>query len=83
MKMPTAWRDDRNHLQKLRSFCFAAQTGNFSKAAEAVSRRFWSLERFSGRRSDDSLEVEVVGCELDTEYNYPPPSGNFHGYGSP
>jgi DNA-binding transcriptional LysR family regulator len=54
--MPTAWRDDRNHLQKLRSFCFAAQIGNFSKAAEAVSLSQPSV----------SLQVQALERELRT-----------------
>jgi DNA-binding transcriptional LysR family regulator len=51
-KLPADWREDRGHLQKLRSFCFAAQTSSFSKAAEhvglsqpSVSLQIQALER--------------------------------------
>jgi DNA-binding transcriptional LysR family regulator len=40
------WTADRNRLQKLRSFCFAAREGSFSKAAElaAISQPSISLQ---------------------------------------
>jgi DNA-binding transcriptional LysR family regulator len=40
------WAKDRNRLQKLRSFCFAAREGSFSKAAElaAISQPSISLQ---------------------------------------
>jgi DNA-binding transcriptional LysR family regulator len=51
-KTGVPWKADRGHLEKLRSFCLAAQTGSFSKAAElvalsqpSVSLQVQSLER--------------------------------------
>jgi DNA-binding transcriptional LysR family regulator len=46
------WTEDRHRLQKLRSFCFAAREGSFSKAAEladvsqpSISLQIQDLER--------------------------------------
>lgn len=36
-RLHATWKEEKCHLQKLRSFCLAAQTGSFSKAAELVS----------------------------------------------
>src|SRR4051794_8275422 len=50
--LPASWKEDRGHLQKLRSFCLAAQSGSFSRAAEqaalsqpSVSLQIQALER--------------------------------------
>jgi DNA-binding transcriptional LysR family regulator len=50
------WEDDRGHLQKLRSFCFAVQTGSFSKAAELVGLSQPSV----------SLQIQALERELNT-----------------
>jgi DNA-binding transcriptional LysR family regulator len=53
-KTGVPWKEDRGHLQKLRSFCLAAQTGNFSKAAELVALSQPSV----------SLQVQALEREL-------------------
>jgi DNA-binding transcriptional LysR family regulator len=49
-------KEDRGHLQRLRSFCFAAQTGSFSKAAEQAALSQPSV----------SLQIQALERELDT-----------------
>jgi DNA-binding transcriptional LysR family regulator len=51
-----SWKEDRSHLQKLRSFCFAAQAGSFSKAAERVALSQPSV----------SLQIQALERELHT-----------------
>jgi DNA-binding transcriptional LysR family regulator len=55
-KKRVPWKEDRGHLQKLRSFCFAAQTGSFSKAAEQAGLSQPSV----------SLQIQALERELDT-----------------
>lgn len=54
-KVPVSWKDDRSHLQKLRSFCLAAQTGSFSRAAEQAGLSQPSV----------SLQIQALERELD------------------
>jgi DNA-binding transcriptional LysR family regulator len=57
MRKPQAsWKEDRSHLQKLRTFCFAAQTGSFSKAAGRVALSQPSV----------SLQIQALERELST-----------------
>jgi DNA-binding transcriptional LysR family regulator len=51
-----AWKGDRGQVQKLRSFCAAAQTGSFSRAGEAVALSQPSV----------SLQIQALERELKT-----------------
>jgi DNA-binding transcriptional LysR family regulator len=55
-KTRVSWEDDRARLKKLRSFCFAVQTGSFSRAAELASLSQPSV----------SLQVQALERELNT-----------------
>jgi DNA-binding transcriptional LysR family regulator len=55
-KKHVSWKEDRTHLHKLRSFCLAAQTGSFSKAAELAGQSQPTV----------SLQIQALEWELQT-----------------